>query len=138
MIRRTPISTRTDPLFPYTTLFRSTGHAAKQLGKNVSSRRAAGRVRMRTTDQIRSVRARGRAVHASELSGVAQCGHHLGSEGAHRRFGILDAQAGEPEATREVDVTHETATVEQQLHHLPGRAPRLPPPAPLPHLLPPH
>src|SRR3546814_13235886 len=70
-----------------------TVHAAKQLGKNVSSRRAAGRVRMRTTDQIRSVRARGRAVHASELSGVAQCGHHLGSEGAPRRSGLLEISA---------------------------------------------
>src|SRR3546814_9454499 len=26
MLRRPPISTRTDPLFPYTTLFRSVGH----------------------------------------------------------------------------------------------------------------
>src|SRR3546814_18875214 len=31
MIRRPPISTRTDTLFPYTTLFRSTRHAADPL-----------------------------------------------------------------------------------------------------------
>src|SRR3546814_6283222 len=31
MIRRPPISTRTDTLFPYTTLFRSQGRSARQL-----------------------------------------------------------------------------------------------------------
>src|SRR3546814_11206697 len=36
MIRRPPRSTRTDTLFPYTTLFRSAGHRRRQ------SRRAAG------------------------------------------------------------------------------------------------
>src|SRR3546814_17468405 len=36
MIRRPPRSTRTDTLFPYTTLFRSRGH---QLGRRLGSRR---------------------------------------------------------------------------------------------------
>src|SRR3546814_1220078 len=31
MVRRTPRSTRTDTLFPYTTLFRSTGHEVELL-----------------------------------------------------------------------------------------------------------
>src|SRR3546814_9838949 len=33
MIRRPPRSTRTDTLFPYTTLFRSRGHAGRRLGR---------------------------------------------------------------------------------------------------------
>src|SRR3546814_14747484 len=39
MIRRPPRSTRTDPLFPYTTLFRSDGAAAQAgLGKIAAAR----------------------------------------------------------------------------------------------------
>src|SRR3546814_4985380 len=34
MIRRTPRSTRTDTLFPYTTLFRSDGHRAARLARH--------------------------------------------------------------------------------------------------------
>src|SRR3546814_20365225 len=32
MLRRPPRSTRTDTLFPYTTLFRSAGHAGREVG----------------------------------------------------------------------------------------------------------
>src|SRR3546814_19134299 len=46
MIRRPPISTRTDTLFPYTTLFRSRGFqavAARTAGRRRRSRRGGGR-----------------------------------------------------------------------------------------------
>src|SRR3546814_5867356 len=66
MIRRPPRSTRTDTLFPYTTLFRSTGHAqadAAPCGQGITRRatqaslhRQAGSAR-----SIRAVRAIGRA-----------------------------------------------------------------------------
>src|SRR3546814_14710404 len=36
MIRRPPISTLTDTLFPYTTLFRSVSHARERLGATAS------------------------------------------------------------------------------------------------------
>src|SRR3546814_19194249 len=35
MIRRTPRSTRTNTLFPYTTLFRSSGETARRMGRPV-------------------------------------------------------------------------------------------------------
>src|SRR3546814_9046988 len=41
MIRRPPRSTRTDTLFPYTTLFRSVGLARSALGVRHQDRRAA-------------------------------------------------------------------------------------------------
>src|SRR3546814_2397495 len=37
MIRRPPRSTRTDTLFPYTTLFRSHGHPSRPLARQLSS-----------------------------------------------------------------------------------------------------
>src|SRR3546814_1848425 len=40
MIRRPPRSTRTDTLFPYTTLFRSTGNCAKLQEKMMSQTRS--------------------------------------------------------------------------------------------------
>src|SRR3546814_6948381 len=42
MIRRPPRSTRTDTLFPYTTLFRSAGRAAPRLGARGGGRPHAG------------------------------------------------------------------------------------------------
>src|SRR3546814_17396263 len=50
MIRRPPRSTRTDTLFPYTTLFRSAalGHpASKPLGRRNGNKRANGRIAVR-------------------------------------------------------------------------------------------
>src|SRR3546814_10637681 len=41
MIRRTPRSTRTDTLFPYTTLFRSGDHRPRRRGVHASLRRVA-------------------------------------------------------------------------------------------------
>src|SRR3546814_1231460 len=40
MIRRPPISTRTDTLFPYTTLFRSARHTLKREFRNIEPREA--------------------------------------------------------------------------------------------------
>src|SRR3546814_4164564 len=42
MIRRPPISTRTDTLFPYTTLFRSTADPADRDGAGGGDRRTPG------------------------------------------------------------------------------------------------
>src|SRR3546814_5716543 len=79
MIRRPPRSTRTDPLFPYTTLCRSAQHAGRR-------RAHAGRVEL--------VAARGgymqrEAQHLGRLQpgvrhvvGVADPGHRLAGDGA--------------------------------------------------------
>src|SRR3546814_15946170 len=45
MIRRPPRSTRTDTLFPYTTLFRSEGRAARRRRSGVSSDPCAANLR---------------------------------------------------------------------------------------------
>src|SRR3546814_7965609 len=42
-MRRPPRSTRTDPLFPYTTLFRSVDHAHQRIGLRIVSPEFAGR-----------------------------------------------------------------------------------------------
>src|SRR3546814_19416823 len=42
MIRRPPRSTRTDTLFPYTTLFRSSGKALVMIGSHGAEHRAVG------------------------------------------------------------------------------------------------
>src|SRR3546814_9180520 len=45
MIRRPPISTRTDTLFPYTTLFRSrTGHAEEDRRRKMADRKRSRRL----------------------------------------------------------------------------------------------
>src|SRR3546814_14431269 len=49
MIRRPPRSTRTDTLFPYTTLFRS-------IGRHARSRRQEGRCRARLRQSLRLYR----------------------------------------------------------------------------------
>src|SRR3546814_12693842 len=63
MIRRPPRSTRTDTLFPYTTLFRSAGAAARSApaGTAVAVRRAAVRT---ATVAVRSEE------HTSELQSL--------------------------------------------------------------------
>src|SRR3546814_5185416 len=79
MIRRPPRSTRTDTLFPYTTLFRSAavdppGPAGKQARRHGPGPRAAGRTARGTpaTDRRRGRRARpGRSEeHTSELQSL--------------------------------------------------------------------
>src|SRR3546814_16089615 len=52
MIRRPPRSTRTDTLFPYTTLFRSQGHTSRNSSLMVSE--AATSVVKNTNSQVRS------------------------------------------------------------------------------------
>src|SRR3546814_10879239 len=70
MIRRPPRSTRTDTLFPYTTLFRSQGLARHRAGKrrprrpDRGSRLCADRGRARRDRQIRSEE------HTSELQSL--------------------------------------------------------------------
>src|SRR3546814_12405732 len=52
MIRRPPRSTRTDTLFPYTTLFRSPGHAAAAIARNLY--RLSRLLKVPSTTTIRS------------------------------------------------------------------------------------
>src|SRR3546814_12316334 len=66
MIRRPPRSTRTDTLFPYTTLFRSTGagESLHRVGASRSSEIAYGLQRDRRRNQQRSEE------HTSELQSL--------------------------------------------------------------------
>src|SRR3546814_4435073 len=84
MIRRPPRSTRTDTLFPYTTLFRSVGGPGLQRGSRRAARRTGGgdaaapRLRQRRGDAQRRVLrlARARSLrrrseeHTSELQSL--------------------------------------------------------------------
>src|SRR3546814_5466817 len=71
MIRRPPRSTRTDTLFPYTTLFRSTAWAARRTSRSSAGKRQ-GRDRAPTSDDRESARAAGRRSeeHTSELQSL--------------------------------------------------------------------
>src|SRR3546814_7523927 len=64
MIRRPPRSTRTDTLFPYTTLFRSNGKRLQPLGKAL---RAFGN---RADDTEREIEGRRSEEHTSELQSL--------------------------------------------------------------------
>src|SRR3546814_3899161 len=61
MIRRPPRSTRTDTLFPYTTLFRSDGHH----GADEADRCAPGQLQGRVAEGIRRCRKVGAPVNGS-------------------------------------------------------------------------
>src|SRR3546814_3015624 len=64
MIRRTPRSTRTDTLFPYTTLFRSTAHMTKKLeGKTVAILATDGFEQSELTSPKEALEQAGAAVH---------------------------------------------------------------------------
>src|SRR3546814_8928631 len=78
MIRRPPRSTRTDTLFPYTTLFRSPGHPARPARRPGMSARTGrsfrmhvGRPRATHGQTIRTGRTRHRSEeHTSELQSL--------------------------------------------------------------------
>src|SRR3546814_15765051 len=78
MIRRPPSSTRTDTLFPYTTLFRSLGHPARvaRRARLLARRRGGARLRARRRDGARracraAAAATGRSEeHTSELQSL--------------------------------------------------------------------
>src|SRR3546814_4964057 len=65
MIRRPPRSTRTDTLFPYTTLFRSAGHDAAMRPGDVRRHRPEGA--LREVDRACSARSE---EHTSELQSL--------------------------------------------------------------------
>src|SRR3546814_10181284 len=67
MIRRPPRSTRTDPLFPYTTLFRSAG---KRLLQKALERE---RVQQRLETVVGLVHASAQGIAAIVLDAIAQC-----------------------------------------------------------------
>src|SRR3546814_9022395 len=104
MIRRPPRSTRTDTLFPYTTLFRSHGNAPER-----SRRRAleacSGRVRdARELDDVvargllfgaRLLEHFGGGVHAAAAAGTAAGAHgELGQAPAAGLCGLADVAVG--------------------------------------------
>src|SRR3546814_5792447 len=83
MLRRPPRSTRTDTLFPYTTLFRSRrqGAASDENRSRSSSRQQAARARTREGDCLRGVRRRHRARYDGlEEEGPDRQDHPLRSE----------------------------------------------------------
>src|SRR3546814_8636435 len=63
MIRRPPRSTRTDTLFPYTTLFRSTGSHSRESSRRRRQRSAA------TPATCRSPRSSWRRIHSAAARG---------------------------------------------------------------------
>src|SRR3546814_6722591 len=83
MIRRPPRSTRTDTLFPYTTLFRSLDGVRHLLAAALRDRLGAG---------LLAERLEGRADHVVGIRGADRLGHHIGNaqrfeDGAHRAAG---------------------------------------------------
>src|SRR3546814_10494089 len=73
MIRRPPRSTRTDTLFPYTTLFRSHGRAFVGLALHCRHRHARSCTRTPSSPPIASIAIRGPArseEHTSELQSL--------------------------------------------------------------------
>src|SRR3546814_4097794 len=75
MVRRPPISTRTDTLFPYTTLFRSLRREARcaRFGFAGPARRAVQRILAPEIDERSDQAARGR--HATDA--LEQPAHHI-------------------------------------------------------------
>src|SRR3546814_9201234 len=74
MIRRPPRSTRTDTLFPYTTLFRSIQRAAVEVARE-------------RAEQLHDV-----AAHQRLAAGQAQLAHALAHEGAAHAVELLQGE----------------------------------------------
>src|SRR3546814_14281482 len=74
MIRRPPRSTRTDTLFPYTTLFRSPQDAAARHGAARHARRRGARADGAARQRIGDVPDQRRALGVAALRGVARAG----------------------------------------------------------------
>src|SRR3546814_10784349 len=108
MIRRPPRSTRTDTLFPYTTLFRSACHQP---------------------DQREPVRSAGR--HDAGITAV-----RAGSGGARPQRPATKERDGRPRQRRCRRESASADRARLPLH-LPARHPHPPPPAPPPHPPPP-
>src|SRR3546814_7270101 len=56
MVRRPPGSTRTDKLFPYTTLFRSTWHLGRMKSGNAATGGEGNLAKLRNSDVVRLAR----------------------------------------------------------------------------------
>src|SRR3546814_2821685 len=84
MIRRPPRSTRTDTLFPYTTLFRS-GYKGCDADRRQSHHGRSGRT------QARDRRGRSRSAAGSEKRG----GRPIEGRGPHRRHGRSEEHTSE-------------------------------------------
>src|SRR3546814_6596877 len=97
MIRLPPISTRTDTLFPYTTLFRSAEHRRQRVAQ------ADARARWRTIRAAGGVAdAAHRLAHAAE-AGLAGKGTGLAepADVGHHQAGVVLRQGGVVEARSE-------------------------------------
>src|SRR3546814_8161030 len=93
MIRRPPSSTRTDTLFPYTTLFRSPRAPPAAAGRTLRSRLAAA--------LRRGVRRRGRRAGRQRLRGRAEAGAHAGRR-VRRQRGRVRGRGRSEEHTSEL------------------------------------
>src|SRR3546814_18537682 len=98
MIRRPPRSTRTDTLFPYTTLFRSKAKIALSLGHHFGQRMEIGAVISFAHQLCDIVADRGRVLAALRIFAGIGAGAHLGARAA----GIEDrgAHSGRSEERR--------------------------------------
>src|SRR3546814_2791232 len=92
MIRRPPRSTRTDTLFPYTTLFRSVG--ARDLHQLEGDRQLAGRRHMRPHAEVEPGIAL--AVDRDRLAALGDFIDPFGLVGLADRLEILDGLGGRP------------------------------------------
>src|SRR3546814_4958413 len=99
MSRRPPRSTRTDTLFPYTTLFRSLARPRERLDEAVPDRRPAVDGDVAGHAQLRRARLDGRALFGVDAAGI--CEHRV-----HRPAALLQprhAEAGVEAATEGQD-----------------------------------
>src|SRR3546814_8081837 len=102
MIRRPPRSTRTDTLFPYTTLFRSGAAAGRRRGGA-----AAGLCRSVGARSARTVRLPPPgALHGADAQG-ARARHGIAAADARRGGGALSARGGGGAAQRSEEHTSE-------------------------------
>src|SRR3546814_9751735 len=70
MIRRPPRATRTDTLFPYTTLFRSSHNAGARMGSRCPQNGHGRRLARPADDRLVAGRARRSEEHTSELQSL--------------------------------------------------------------------
>src|SRR3546814_6307710 len=82
MIRRPPRSTRTDTLFPYTTLFRSPpSRSACASATSIRTSASARRGRRTRPDRADTLAARGESMQHAEVQGGTACSQRYSSRG---------------------------------------------------------
>src|SRR3546814_13384828 len=109
MIRRPPRSTRTDTLFPYTTLFRSLRRRP-----DAARRRDQGRGRP-PAERFVGLGRRGREEEQGAESPAQQGGQLDGPEGGEPVVGVSAADAGAPEGETAVGRSEERREGEERI-----------------------